>query len=226
MRDDQAQARKLKSNGLKLHGIGNFERNIRAERRALMDQHWYLHFLGALEKALHARIARMHVLVNRPQFQAAETQRAYCMIELLDRICVMRIDRAEADQFFRMLFDVCGHVFIGHQHADMARAKPQHDGAVNRLHSLPMLVEIYGDLAATHGACVCYELLAEMTRAFPNMCMDIDNQAFSSYTTLNGSSATRRKCVKPAVCASSRALGSPINAPIPGPPSASDVVIQ
>ena len=73
MGDDQTEARKLERDGLKLHRIGKFERDIRAKGRALMDQHRYLHFLGALEKALHTRIARMHVLVYWPQFQAAQT---------------------------------------------------------------------------------------------------------------------------------------------------------
>ena len=38
--------------------------------------------------------------------------------------------------------DIFGDILIRHQHADMPRAEPEHDGAVGRLHGLPVLVEV------------------------------------------------------------------------------------
>ena len=69
------------------------------------------------------------------------------MLQLLDGIRILRVDRAEADQLLRMAIDVGRHVLVRHQHADVPRAEAEHDGAIHGRHRCPVRVEVDGDLA-------------------------------------------------------------------------------
>ena len=62
----------------------------------------------------------------------------------------------------------------------MKNSPPENDGAIDGLHGLPMLIQIDRDLTTSQGARVGRKLLADMTGAFPNMGVNIDDHAFSS----------------------------------------------
>jgi hypothetical protein len=102
------------------------------------------------------------------------------MIQLLDRIRVVRIDRAEANQLFRVAADVRRDVFVRHQHADMTRAKAEDDRAIDRLHRPPVLIEIDRDILvgrSSRGLRIGDERIAQMRGPFPYVGVYVDNHS-------------------------------------------------
>ena len=104
------------------------------------------------------------------------------MIQLLDRIRIMRIDRAEANQLFGMTADVVRDVFVRHQHADMTRAEAEDDGAIDRLHRAPVLVEIdrdvvVGRLPAADPARRAMNASLRLRGPLPDVRVYVDNHA-------------------------------------------------
>src|SRR5215831_1693983 len=98
------------------------------------------------------------------------------MVELLDGIRILRIDRAEADQFLGVTRDVFGNVLVRHQDAHMSCTKAKHYGAINGLHGGPVAVEIDMDILvalAGHGFRIGDKVFPDVTRALPHMSMNV-----------------------------------------------------
>src|SRR5262245_62490055 len=98
------------------------------------------------------------------------------MFELLDCIGILRVNRAEADQFLGVARDVFGNIFVRHQDPDMSCTKTKHYGAINGLHGGPVAVEIDMDILvalAGHGLRIGDKILTDVTRALPHMSMNV-----------------------------------------------------
>ena len=110
--DDDPQVRARHGDILQLNRVGVLQRSWSDERCPLMDVDWDTQRLGLLEQRQVFRILGIPVLINRRTLQTAQSQIVDIVVQLLDAVRIVGIDRAPADETVRVLMDKLGDQFL------------------------------------------------------------------------------------------------------------------
>ena len=110
------------------------------EGRPLVPHDRQAELLALPEERPVLAVLRVEVLVDRPELEPLEPQIVDAMLQLLDAVGLVGVDRRPALQLLGVLAHVVGDRLVGHPDAHRLRLQPEDDDPVRRLRRRPVLL--------------------------------------------------------------------------------------